>query len=84
VHGAGDPGDRGGVQVREIASLQRETSAVEALGLILAEGKALLAGLQEVLVAAQAARLTTIPYLIAAPPVVVVLAGGAVYFFAMG
>jgi hypothetical protein len=44
-----------GTQVTEIASLERETAAVEALGLTLAEDKALLAGLQEVLVAEQAA-----------------------------
>jgi len=44
-----------GTQVTEIACLQREAAAVEALGLTLAEGKALLAGLQEVLVAEQAA-----------------------------
>jgi hypothetical protein len=44
-----------GTQVTEIACLQRETAAVDARGLTLAEGKALLAGLQEVLVAEQAA-----------------------------
>jgi hypothetical protein len=44
-----------GTQVTEIACVQRETAAVEALGLTLAEGNALLAGLQEVLVAEQAA-----------------------------
>ena len=44
-----------GTQVTEIAQLQRGTAAVETLGLTLAEGKAVLAGLQEARVAAQVA-----------------------------
>ncbi len=49
-----EPGD-GSTVVTEVATLEREVLTEETLGLSLAEGKAILAGVQEVMVAQQAA-----------------------------
>lgn len=53
-----EPGD-GSKVVTEVAALEREGLTEETLGLSLAEGKAILAGVQESMVAQQAASYTT-------------------------
>jgi hypothetical protein len=53
-----EPGD-GSKVVREVATLEREALANATLGLTLAEGKTILASMQEVMVAQQATSYNT-------------------------